>query len=419
MLLSMIRDASLALEGREKINWVKEHMPVLRTLEKKFKETRPFEGLNVAICLHLEAKTAYMALVLQEAGAKVVITGSNPLSTQDDVAAGLVAEGIEVYAWHNSTVKEYQEHLYRTAQTAPQLVIDDGGDLVTLLHRDFKKHIQQVIGGSEETTTGLIRLRAMEKENALGFPMMAVNDARCKYLFDNRYGTGQSVCDGIMRATNLMLAGKKFVVVGYGWCGKGVALRAHGMGANVIVCEVDPIKALEAHMDGFRVMPLLEAASLGDIFVTVTGCNKVLTREHFLAMKDQAILANAGHFDIEIDKKALSSLTEGPKRVRRNVEVYTFASGRRIYLLGEGRLVNLAAADGHPAEIMDMSFGLQVLALQYLLEQRGKLANKVLPLPLELDQQVAFLKLSGMQISIDQLNPEQRKYLESWELTLN
>ncbi len=419
MLLSMIRDASLALEGREKINWVKEHMPVLRTLEKKFKETRPFEGLNVAICLHLEAKTAYMALVLQEAGAKVVITGSNPLSTQDDVAAGLVAEGIEVYAWHNSTVKEYQEHLYRTAQTAPQLVIDDGGDLVTLLHRDFKKHIQQVIGGSEETTTGLIRLRAMEKENALGFPMMAVNDARCKYLFDNRYGTGQSVCDGIMRATNLMLAGKKFVVVGYGWCGKGVALRAHGMGANVIVCEVDPIKALEAHMDGFRVMPLLEAASLGDIFVTVTGCNKVLTREHFLAMKDQAILANAGHFDIEIDKKALSSLTKGPKRVRRNVEVYTFASGRRIYLLGEGRLVNLAAADGHPAEIMDMSFGLQVLALQYLLEQRGKLANKVLPLPLELDQQVAFLKLSGMQISIDQLNPEQRKYLESWELTLN
>jgi adenosylhomocysteinase len=419
LLLSMIRDASLALEGREKINWVKEHMPVLRTLEKKFKETRPFEGLNVAICLHLEAKTAYMALVLQEAGAKVVITGSNPLSTQDDVAAGLVAEGIEVYAWHNSTVKEYQEHLYRTAQTAPQLVIDDGGDLVTLLHRDFKKHIQQVIGGSEETTTGLIRLRAMEKENALGFPMMAVNDARCKYLFDNRYGTGQSVCDGIMRATNLMLAGKKFVVVGYGWCGKGVALRAHGMGANVIVCEVDPIKALEAHMDGFRVMPLLEAASLGDIFVTVTGCNKVLTREHFLAMKDQAILANAGHFDIEIDKKALSSLTKGPKRVRRNVEVYTFASGRRIYLLGEGRLVNLAAADGHPAEIMDMSFGLQVLALQYLLEQRGKLANKVLPLPLELDQQVAFLKLSGMQISIDQLNPEQRKYLESWELTLN
>jgi adenosylhomocysteinase len=414
----MIRDINLAPEGKEKIDWVKEHMPVLRELEKKFSETRPFQGINVAICLHLEAKTAYMALVLQRAGAKVAITGSNPLSTQDDVAAGLAAEGVEVYAWHDSTAKEYHDHLYKTAQTAPQLVIDDGGDLVTLLHQGFEKLIPQVIGGSEETTTGLIRLRAMERENALGFPMMAVNDARCKYLFDNRYGTGQSVCDGIMRATNLMLAGKKFVVIGYGWCGKGVAMRAQGMGANVIVCEVDPIKALEAHMDGFGVMPLLEAASLGDIFVTVTGCNKVLTKEHFKMMKDQVILANAGHFDIEIDKEVLSSMAEGPKRVRRNVETYTLADRRRIYLLGEGRLVNLAAADGHPAEIMDMSFGLQVLALRYLLEQRGKLPNKVLRLPPDLDQQVALLKLSGMQINIDQLNIEQRSYLESWKIDL-
>ncbi len=414
--MTLVRDKRLAPQGLEKIKWVQEHMPVLRELQRSFGESKPFKGLNIAVCIHLEAKTAYMALVLKEAGANVVITGSNPLSTQDDVAAALDREGVEVYAWYNASPAEYKEHLFLTVSKEPHLIIDDGGDLVSLLHQSFQNHVPRVIGGAEETTTGLIRLRAMEKKKILGFPMIAVNDALCKYLFDNRYGTGQSVWDGIMRSTNLIVAGKNVVVAGYGWCGKGVAMRAKGLGAKVTVCEVDPVKALEAHMDGFQVRPLLEAASRGDIFITVTGCSKVLTEEHFAVMKDQAILANAGHFDIEIDKQSLALLTDGPRRVRKDVDAYTFSDGRRIYLLGEGRLVNLAAADGHPAEIMDMSFSLQVLALKYLLQNHGLLEKKVLPLPPELDREVAWLKLKGMGISIDSLTVGQKSYLESWEL---
>ncbi len=413
--MTLIRDRNMAPEGLEKIEWVREHMPVLRELEERFKRERPFKGLNVAICLHLEAKTAYMAMVLKEAGAAVAVTGSNPLSTQDDVAAALAEQGLQVYAWYNASNEEYDEHVYRTAQTLPHLVIDDGGDLVAVLHKSFRGHLGEVIGGAEETTTGLIRLRAMEKKGMLGFPMVAVNDALCKYLFDNRYGTGQSVWDGIMRSTNLIAAGKNVVVIGYGWCGKGVAMRAKGLGARVIVCEVDPVKALEAYMDGFDVMPLLDAAAAGDLFITVTGCSRVLTKEHFLLMKDQAILANAGHFDIEIDKNDLSALTGEARRVRKNVDAYTFPGGKRIYLLGEGRLVNLAAADGHPAEIMDMSFGLQVLSLKYLLQEKGRLDNRVLTLPPEIDRTVAWLKLKGLGIKIDELTPEQNEYLQSWD----
>jgi len=416
--MSMIRDAALAPEGILKIRWVREHMPVLRELEKAFAADKIFAGRKIAISLHLEAKTAYMALVLKEAGARVIITGSNPLSTQDDVAAALVEEGVEVYAWHDASQEEYDEHLMKAAGAEPQLIIDDGGDLVSTLHKYFKSQTPRVLGGAEETTTGLIRLRAMEKKGVLEFPMMAVNDARCKYLFDNRYGTGQSVWDGIMRSTNLIVAGKNVVVLGYGWCGKGVAMRAKGLGGRVYVCEVNPIQALEAHMDGFEVAPLLEIARRGDIFVTVTGCNQVITEEHFMVMKDQAILANAGHFDIEIDKIALERLTETGKPVmaRKNVEAYTLRDGKRIYLLSEGRLVNLAAADGHPAEIMDLSFGLQILALKYLQENAGKLKAGVYPLPPELDQEVAWLKLKGLGLEIDTLSANQEEYLGSWQI---
>lgn len=413
--MSIIRDSSLADAGMVKINWVKEHMPVLNELAHEFSLNKPFKDINIAICLHLEAKTAYMALVLKEAGARVTITGSNPLSTQDEIAAALVKEGVEVYAWHNATPQEYDEHVYKTASSKPQLIIDDGGDLISLLHKSFPEQLPHIYGGAEETTTGLIRLRAMEKGDVLSFPVMAVNDALCKHLFDNRYGTGQSVWDGIMRATNLVIAGKNVVVIGYGWCGRGVAMRAAGLGSRVIVCEVDPIKALEAHMDGHQVMPLSKAAETGDIFVTVTGCNNAIGAEHYAKMKDRVILANAGHFDIEIDKRPLQA-GKGPRRVRSDVDEYVLTGGKRIYLLSEGRLVNLAAADGHPAEIMDMSFGLQVLALQYLLENRGKLDTKVMPLPVEIDRKVALLKLKGINLDIDELSIEQKEYLESWEV---
>lgn len=414
--MSIIRDNSLAGAGAEKISWVREHMPVLNELEHDFSRTKPFKGLSIAVCIHLEAKTAYMALVLKEAGAQVTITGSNPLSTQDEIAAALVQAGVDVFAWHNATPQEYNEHLYQTAACKPHLIIDDGGDLISLLHREFREDLPNVCGGAEETTTGLIRLRAMEKEKVLAFPVMAVNDALCKYLFDNRYGTGQSVWDGIMRATNLSIAGKNVVVTGYGWCGKGVAMRAAGLGGRVIVCEVDPIKALEAYMDGFQVMPLMAAAEKGDIFITVTGCSRVISGEHFARMKDKAILANAGHFDVEIDKQYLSVSAKGPRRVRSHVDEYTLPGGKRIYLLSEGRLVNLAAADGHPAEIMDMSFGLQVLSLHYLLNHREKLEPKVINLPLEVDRQVAWLRLKGLGLEIDELNTEQKRYMESWEV---
>ncbi len=411
--MNTIRDAALAPGGRLKIDWVREHMPVLRGLAGEFKTTKPFAGLRVAICLHLEAKTAYMAEVIKEGGAAVTITGSNPLSTQDDVAAALAAAGITVHAWHGATPGEYAEHLRLTAQSAPHLIIDDGGDLVTLLHTDYHHLLGEVRGGAEETTTGLIRLRAMVAEGILKIPVMAVNDAYCKFLFDNRHGTGQSVWDGIMRATNLVVAGKEVVVVGYGWCGRGVAARAAGLGARVIVCEINPIRALEALMDGHRVLTLSKAAALGDIFITVTGCRDALTGEHFALMKDGAILCNAGHFDIEINKGDLVRLADCIATVRKGVDVYEIR-GRRVYLLAEGRLVNLAAADGHPAEIMDMSFALQVEALRYLNQNYGRLTAGVHPLPPDLDEKVARRKLEALGITIDSLSSAQECYLTSW-----
>ena len=411
--MSTIRDAALAPGGRLKIDWVREHMPVLRGLAAEFQNEKPFAGLRVAICLHLEAKTAYMAEVIREGGAEVTITGSNPLSTQDDVAAALVAEGITVHAWHGASAKEYKEHLRLAAESVPHLIIDDGGDLVTLLHTDYPQLLAGVRGGAEETTTGLNRLRAMAAESELKIPMLAVNDAYCKFLFDNRHGTGQSVWDGIMRATNLVVAGKEVVVVGYGWCGRGVAARASGLGARVNVCEVNPIRALEAVMDGHKVLPLAAAATAGDIFITVTGCRDALTAKHFRRMKDGVILCNAGHFDLEINKGDLADLAQSVNTVRRGVEAYEI-KGKRIYLLAEGRLVNLAAADGHPAEIMDMSFALQLEALRYLNDNFGRLPSKVLPLPAALDEKVARRKLDALGITIDHLSPAQECYLSSW-----
>jgi adenosylhomocysteinase len=413
-MMNTIRNPELATDGKLKIDWVSEHMPVLNELAAEFKVSKPFAGLRVAICLHLEAKTAYMAKVVQESGAEVTITGSNPLSTQDDVAAALAADGITVHAWHGATPSEYQDHLRKTMESEPHLIIDDGGDLVTLLHTQYPHLLGQVRGGSEETTTGIIRLRAMAADGALKIPMMAVNDAYCKYLFDNRYGTGQSAWDGIMRATNLLVAGKTAVVVGYGWCGKGVAMRARGLGARVIVCEVDPIKAVEAIMDGNAVMPLSEAAALGDIFVTVTGCRDAITKADLKKMKHGAILSNAGHFDLEINKGDLAELAGEPRLARRNVEAYDF-DGKTVYLLGEGRLVNLAAADGHPAEIMDMSFALQVEALHYINRNYGKLPNDVLTLPHAVDEKVARRKLASLGVEIDTLSQAQECYLTSWK----
>jgi adenosylhomocysteinase len=412
--LSTIRNPNLAADGKLKIDWVKEHMPVLNELAAQFRESKPFAGLRVAICLHLEAKTAYMAKVVQESGAEVTITGSNPLSTQDDIAAALVADGITVHAWYGATMAEYEDHLHKTMQSEPHLIIDDGGDLVALLHTQYPQLIPQVRGGAEETTTGLVRLRAMAAEGVLKIPMMAVNDAYCKYLFDNRYGTGQSVWDGIMRATNLVIAGKTAVVIGYGWCGKGVAMRAKGLGARVIVCEVDPIIAVEAVMDGNAVMPLAEAALQGDIFVTITGCRDAITKEHIKNMKHGAIMCNAGHFDLEIDKHALEELAGKPRLARRNVEAYDF-DGKSVYLIAEGRLVNLAAADGHPAEIMDMTFALQVEALHYINTNYGKLPNEVLPLPHAVDEKVAKRKLKALGVEIDTHSKAQECYMTSWK----
>ena len=412
--MSTIRNPNLASDGKLKIDWVRDHMPVLNELADEFRRTKPFAGLRVAICLHLEAKTAYMAKVIQESGAQVTITGSNPLSTQDDIAAALVADGLTVHAWHGTTLEEYEDHLHKTIQSEPHLIIDDGGDLVALLHTQYPHLLENVRGGAEETTTGIIRLRAMAAENVLKIPMVAVNDAFCKYLFDNRYGTGQSVWDGIMRATNLVVAGKNVVVIGYGWCGKGVAMRATGLGARVIVCEIDPVKAVEAVMDGHAVMPLADAAALGDIFVTVTGCRDAIDKEHFQHMKDGAILCNAGHFDLEINKVALEEMADVKRLARRNVEAYEI-NGKKIYLIAEGRLVNLAAAEGHPAEIMDMTFALQVEALNYLNNNHGKLPNDVIPLPSALDEKVATRKLKALGVSIDTLSDAQQCYLTSWK----
>jgi len=412
---SIIKDINLAPGGHLKIDWVKEHMPVLNAIREQFEKEQPFKGLKVAISLHLEAKTAYLAKVLQAGGAEVTITGSNPLSTQDDVCAALVEDGIRVFAKYNPSPEEYKEHLIKTLETRPDLIIDDGGDLVTILHSERPDLLTQVRGGCEETTTGVIRNRALEKSGQLKFPMIAVNDAYCKYLFDNRYGTGQSVWDGINRTTNLVVAGKTVVVVGYGWCGRGVAMRAKGLGAKVIVTEVDGIKAIEAYMDGFEVMPMAEAAKYGDYFVTVTGNRDVIRGEHIEVMKDGAILANAGHFDVEINKVELESLAVSKRVVRKDIEEYRLQNGRKVYLLAEGRLVNLAAGDGHPAEIMDMTFALQAVSLAYVNEKYQEIGPRVLNVPYELDEKVARIKLESLGIQIDQLTPEQIKYLESWK----
>lgn len=412
---SIVRDMSLAPSGHLKIDWVKEHMPVLNRIREQFEKEQPFKGLKVAISLHLEAKTAYLAKVVQAGGAEVAITGSNPLSTQDDVAAALVEDGITVFAKYNPDPVEYKEHFIKTLETKPDLIIDDGGDLVTILHAERPDLLAQVRGGCEETTTGVIRNRALEKSGELKFPMIAVNDAFCKYLFDNRYGTGQSVWDGINRTTNLVVAGKTVVVVGYGWCGRGVALRAKGLGAKVIVTEIDGIKAIEAYMDGFEVMPMSEAAKHGDYFVTVTGNRDVIRGEHIAVMKDGAILSNAGHFDVEINKPELEALSTSNRVVRKDIEEYVMKDGRKIYLLAEGRLVNLAAGDGHPAEIMDMTFALQAISLAYVNEQYKEIGPRVLNVPYELDEKVARLKLEALGLGVDTLTAEQKSYLDSWK----
>lgn len=411
---SSITDLKLAPEGHLKIDWVKAHMPVLNRVREQFEREQPFKGLKVAISLHLEAKTAYLAKVVKAGGAEVTITGSNPLSTQDDVCAALVEDGITVFAKYNPSPEEYKEHLIKTLETKPDLIIDDGGDLVTILHAERPELLEGIRGGAEETTTGILRLKSLEKDGALKFPMIAVNDAYCKYLFDNRYGTGQSVWDGINRTTNLVVAGKTVVVVGYGWCGKGVAMRAKGLGANVIVTEVDAIKAVEAYMDVFQVMPMREAAKLGDFFVTVTGNRDVISGADFDVMKDGAILSNAGHFDVEVSKPDLMERAQSVRTVRRNIEEYQLKDGRKIYLLAEGRLVNLAAGDGHPAEIMDMTFALQALSLKYVNEQYETIGSRVVNVPYEIDEQVARYKLESLGIGIDQLSDEQKAYLDSW-----
>ena len=411
---SMIKDIALAPTGHQKIAWVKEHMPLLNILNERYAEKKIFDGLNMVVTIHLEAKTAYLAQTLKNCGANVVVTGSNPLSTQDDVAAALADSGITVFATHACSQEEYDLYLSKALDTKPSLIIDDGGDLVNMLHSTRRELIPNLIGGSEETTTGVHRLKALNEAGKLAFPMIAVNDAYCKYLFDNRYGTGQSSWDGIMRTTNLAVAGKTVVVAGYGWCGKGVAMRAKGLGANVIVTKIDPIKSIEAVFDGFRVMPMREAAKYGDFFVTVTGCKDVITKEHFPLMKDGAVLANAGHFDVEINVKDLEAMTVEPAyEVRKNITTYTMPNGKKINLLGEGRLVNLACGDGHPVEVMDLSFAMQFLAMKYLLEHKGELQNNLYVLPEELNTEIAALKLEAMGAGIDTLTPEQYAYLHA------
>ena len=408
---SEIRDINLAKSGEQKIEWVKRNCDLLRTLEAEFEQTKPFTGKKIALSVHLEAKTAYLCKVLKAGGAEMYVTGSNPLSTQDDVAAALVAAGLEVHAWYDATDEEYNHHIREVLKIGPNIIIDDGGDLVNMMHTEFTDLIPQVIGGCEETTTGIIRLEAMNKAGKLQFPMVRVNNAQCKHFFDNRYGTGQSVWDGINRTTNLIVAGKIVVVAGYGWCGKGTAMRAKGLGARGIVTEIDPVKAIEAVMDGFDVMPMKEAAKYGDFFVTVTGCDKVIDEEDFMEMKDGAIICNAGHFDCEIDMARLREIAVSSKEMRKNIIGYTLSNGNTLCVLGEGRLVNLACGDGHPAEIMDMSFAIQALSAKYLVEKGAELTEKLIDVPEEVDRDVAVRKLNFLGKQIDVLTPEQEKYL--------
>ena len=411
---SEIRDISLAESGEQKIEWVKRNCDLLRMLEEEFSRTKPFTGKKITLSVHLEAKTAYLCKVLAAGGAEMYVTGSNPLSTQDDVAAALVKAGLEVHAWYGATEEEYNSHIRAVLSAEPNIIIDDGGDLVTMVHKEMPQLIPNIIGGCEETTTGIIRLEAMNKAGELKFPMVRVNNAACKHFFDNRYGTGQSVFDGINRTTNLIVAGKIVVVAGYGWCGKGTAMRAKGLGARVIVTEIDPIKAIEAVMDGFDVMPMKEAAKVGDFFITVTGCDGVIDQEDFAVMKEGAILCNAGHFDCEIDMAWLKANAVEKKEQRKNIMGYKLPTGQWIFVLAEGRLVNLAAGDGHPAEIMDMSFAIQALSAKYLVEHSSELTQKLIDVPEEVDRDVAKRKLAFLGKEIDVLTPEQEKYLNSY-----
>lgn len=408
---SVIKDITLAPSGHDKINWVKNFMPVMKAIDEEYSVSKPFAGKRMVMTMHLEAKTAYLALVLQNAGAEVIATASNPLSTQDDVCAALVEGGVTVFAHHGCTMEEYDKYIDMALDTEPDIIMDDGGDLIYRIHNERRELLPKIIGGSEETTTGVIRDKALENAGKLEFPMMAANDAYCKYLFDNRYGTGQSTWEGIMRATNLVIAGKTVVIAGYGWCGKGGAMRAKGLGANVIITEVDPVKAIEAVFDGFRVMPMDEAAKIGDVFLTLTGDKDILRERHFASMKDGAVMANSGHFDVEINIPELESMTVSRRPVREGIEEFKFENGKKLYLLGEGRLVNLACGDGHPAEIMDLSWGVQFFSALYMIENHDKLENKVYVLPAEVDEKIARIKLKAMGVEIDTLTPEQYAYL--------
>jgi adenosylhomocysteinase len=411
-----IKDSSLAGEGKLRIDWAGKEMPVIKLIKERFGREKPLAGVRVSACLHITTETANLALALKEGGAEVVLCASNPLSTQDDVTAALVDYGIPVNAIKGEDNETYYRHIITALKHKPQITMDDGADLVSTLHKDYTELAADVIGGTEETTTGVIRLRNIARAGKLIYPIIAVNDAQTKHFFDNKYGTGQSAIDGITRATNILWAGRKVVVCGYGWCGRGIARRAQGLGAHVIVTEVQPIAALEAAMDGYQVMPLIKACEIGEVFITATGDANVIDKAHILAMKDGAIVANSGHFNVEINIPALESMAKSKRRVRSFVDEYTLGDGRRIYLLGEGRLINLAAAEGHPASVMDMSFANQALCLEYLTKMKGKLEPAVYPVPEEIDQEVGKLKLASMNIAIDSLTEEQKNYLASWEL---
>jgi len=410
-----IKDPTLAEAGKQRIEWAYREMGVTKQIRERFRAEQPLKGTRIAGCLHITTETANLAVTLKEGGADLILCASNPLSTQDDVAAALVDFGIPVNAIKGEDETTYYRHIDTALDSKPQLTVDDGADLVTTLHTSRNDLISHVLGGTEETTTGVIRLRSLEKAGKLRYPLIAVNDAQTKYLFDNRYGTGQSTIDGITRATNILWAGKKVVICGYGWCGRGVALRARGLGAHVIIIEVSPVRALEAVMDGLQVTPLADAARVGDIFITISGDKHVIDKGHLEAMKDGAILANSGHFNVEINIPALESLAQSKRRIRPFVDEYTLGDGRHLYLLGEGRLINLAAAEGHPASVMDMSFANQALCLEYIVKNKERLKPEVYPVPEEVDKQVARLKLQSMGIQIDSLTPEQEKYLSSWE----
>ena len=410
-----VKNPNLASKGHLQIEWASKHMPVLNQIKKRFTEEKPFEGLTIGACLHVTKETAVLIDTLLAGGAEVALSGSNPLSTQDDVAAALAEKGVHVFAWRGETTDEYYWCVERVIDHKPVITLDDGADLVSTIHDKRTEALPNIKGGTEETTTGVQRLRAMAATGTLKYAMIAVNDTYTKYLFDNRYGTGQSTIDGILRATNILLAGKNFVVCGYGWCGRGLALRATGMGANVIVTEVNPLRALEAAMNGYRVMPIAEAAEIGDIFVTTTGDINVIRKEHMQKMKDGAILANSGHFNVEISIKDLEALATTKRTIRSNLEEYTLTNGKRLYLLAEGRLVNLAAAEGHPSEVMDMSFSNQALCVEYI-AKKEKMPPKVYSVPREIDETVARLKLKAMGIEIDELTEEQKRYLSSWSM---